>query len=56
MAKLLAEGYRMPKPQHMDEKLYEKIMLLLFFFFLRSCSGNIYLKVLLMKVACAVQN
>ena len=29
MAKLLEEGYRMPKPQHVDEKLYEKIVLLL---------------------------
>ena len=31
MAKLLEEGYRMPKPQHVDEKLYEKIVLLLLF-------------------------
>ena len=30
MAKLLERGYRMPKPQHVDEKLYEKIVLLLF--------------------------
>ena len=33
MAKLLEEGYRMPKPQHVDEKLYEKIVLLLLLFF-----------------------
>ena len=33
MAKLLEEGYRMPKPQHVDEKLYEKIVLLLLSFF-----------------------
>ena len=33
MAKLLQEGYRMPKPQHVDEKLYEKIALLLLLFF-----------------------
>ena len=31
MAKLLERGYRMPKPQHVDEKLYEKIVLLLLF-------------------------
>ena len=31
MAKLLEEGYRMPKLQHVDEKLYEKIVLLLLF-------------------------
>ena len=31
MAKLLEKGYRMPKPQHVDEKLYEKIVLLLLF-------------------------
>ena len=31
MAKLLEEGYRMTKPQHVDEKLYEKIVLLLLF-------------------------
>ena len=24
IAKLLEEGYRMPKPQHVNEKLYEK--------------------------------
>ena len=33
MAKLLEEGYRMPKPQHVDEKLYEKIVLLLLLLF-----------------------
>ena len=32
MAKLLERGYRMPKPQHVDEKLYEKIVLLLLLF------------------------
>ena len=32
MAKLLERGYRMPKPQHVDEKLYEKIALLLLLF------------------------
>ena len=43
MAKLLEEGYRMPKPQHVDEKLYEKIVLLLvLFLFLSSYSSNIY--------------
>ena len=31
MATLLERGYRMPKPQHVDEKLYEKIVLLLLF-------------------------
>ena len=31
MAKLLERGYRMPKPQHVDEKLYGKIVLLLLF-------------------------
>ena len=31
MAKMLERGYRMPKPQHVDEKLYEKIVLLLLF-------------------------
>ena len=31
MAKLLERGYRMPRPQHVDEKLYEKIVLLLLF-------------------------
>ena len=33
MAKLLERGYRMPKPQHVDEKLYEKIVLLLLLLF-----------------------
>ena len=44
MANLLEEGYRMPKPQHVDEKLYEKIVLLLvlLLIFLRSYSSNIY--------------
>ena len=43
MANLLEEGYRMPKPQHVDEKLYEKIVLLLvLFLFLSSYSSNIY--------------
>ena len=32
MAKMLERGYRMPKPQHVDEKLYEKIVLLLLLF------------------------
>ena len=43
MVNLLEEGYRMPKPQHVDEKLYEKIVLLLvLFLFLSSYSSNIY--------------
>ena len=43
MANLLEESYRMPKPQHVDEKLYEKIVLLLvLFLFLSSYSSNIY--------------
>ena len=44
MANLLEESYRMPKPQHVDEKLYEKIVLLLvlLLIFLRSYSSNIY--------------
>ena len=58
MAKLLEEGYRMPKPQHVDEKLYEKIVLLLLLLF------SLYVliavtfiwKVLLVKVARAAQN
>ena len=29
---LLQEGYRMPKPQHVDDKLYVIIVLLWFFF------------------------
>ena len=30
IANLLQEGYRMPKPQHVDNKLYDNIVLLLF--------------------------
>ena len=30
IANLLQEGYRMPKPQHVDDKLYDNIVLLLF--------------------------
>ena len=29
IANLLQEGYRMPKPQHVDNKLYDNIVLLL---------------------------
>ena len=28
IANLLQEGYRMPKPQHVDAKLYDNILLL----------------------------
>ena len=28
IANLLQEGYRMPKPQHVDNKLYDNILLL----------------------------
>ena len=28
IANLLQEGYRMPKPQHVDAKLYDSILLL----------------------------
>ena len=30
IAKLLEEGYRMPKPQHVDEKLYEDCVVVFF--------------------------
>ena len=32
IANLLQEGYRMPKPKHVDDKLYVDIVLLFFFF------------------------
>ena len=58
MANLLEEGYRMPKPQHVDEKLYEKIVLLLvlLLFFYVLITVTFIFKVLLMKVACVAQN
>ena len=57
MANLLEEGYRMPKPQHVDEKLYEKIVLLLvLLFFYVLITVTFIFKVLLMKVACEAQN
>ena len=57
MANLLEESYRMPKPQHVDEKLYEKIVLLLvLLFFYVLITVTFIFKVLLMKVACEAQN
>ena len=58
MANLLEESYRMPKPQHVDEKLYEKIVLLLvlLLFFYVLITVTFIFKVLLMKVACVAQN
>ena len=57
MENLLEEGYRMPKPQHVDEKLYEKIVLLLvLLFFYVLITVTFIFKVLLMKVACEAQN
>ena len=56
MAKLLEEGYRMPKPQHVDEKLYEKIVLLLLFSLYVLIAVTFIWKVLLVKVAYAAQN
>ena len=58
MANLLEESYRMPKPQHVDEKLYEKIALLLvlLLFFYVLIAVTFIFKVLLMKVACEAQN
>ena len=32
IANLLQEGYRMPKPQHLDDKLYVNMVLLLLVF------------------------
>ena len=32
IANLLQEGYRMPKPQHLDDKLYANMVLLLLVF------------------------
>ena len=48
IANLLQEGYRMPKPQHVDDKLYVNMMLLLlvFWFFLFVCPAFV-------RVACA---
>ena len=57
MANLLEESYGMPKPQHVDEKLYEKIVLLLvLLFFYVLITVTFIFKVLLMKVACEAQN
>ena len=38
IANLLQEGYRMPKPQHVDDKLYVNIVFLLFSWWLSSYS------------------
>ena len=58
MANLLEESYRMPEPQHVDEKLYENIVLLLvlLLFFYVLIAVTFIFKVLLMKVACKAQN
>ena len=40
----LEAGYRMPRPQNVDDKLYEKILSLLFFLLRRLFSKNSFLK------------
>ena len=63
IANLLQEGYRMPKPQHLDDKLYVNMVLLLLVFgfsclfvcfFMAFIVHGICLAVV--RVACASQD
>ena len=50
IANLLQEGYRMPKPQHVDDKLYDNILLLFLDGFYRTSVVFVPLSV---RVSCA---
>ena len=56
MVNLLQEGYRMPKPQHVDDKLYDNIVLLFFFLSLHDLFPRTVVFLLLLidfaRVAC----
>ena len=60
IANLLQEGYRMPKPQHLDDKLYVNVLLLvvgfvcLFFVFMAFIVHGICPA--FVRVACASQD
>ena len=49
IANLLQEGYRMPKPQHVDNKLYDDILLL----FLDDFYRTLVFVTLFVRVSCA---
>ena len=49
IANLLQEGYRMPKPQHVDNKLYDNILLL----FLDGFYRTLVFVTLFVRVSCA---
>ena len=55
IAKLLEEGYRMPIPQHVDEKLYEDCVVVVFFVAFSPTAVIFILNVLFAKEACAAK-